>query len=92
MENVFNNYDDVVKNSMGLDAFIEDYESDDKKEILEKDGYYIISVKSKNSQNKYAKSKTLYFDKLNNRIEKIVVKDINNNEMVVIEYIKLEIF
>ena len=92
LENVFNNYDDVVKNSMGLDAFIEDYESDDKKEILEKDGYYIISVKSKNSQNKYAKSKTLYFDKLNNRIEKIVVKDINNNEMVVIEYIKLEIF
>ena len=92
LENVFNNYDDVVKNSMGLDAFIEDYESDDKKEILEKDGYYIISVKSKNSQNKYAKSKTLYFDKLNNRIEKIVVKDINNNEMVVIEYSKLEIF
>ena len=92
LENVFNNYDDVVKNSMGLDAFIEDYESDDKKEILEKDGYYIISVKSKNSQNKYAKSKTLYFDKLNNRIEKILVKDINNNEMVVIEYIKLEIF
>ena len=92
LENVFDNYDDVVKNSMGLDAFIEDYESDDKKEILEKDGYYIISVKSKNSQNKYAKSKTLYFDKLNNRIEKIVVKDINNNEMVVIEYIKLEIF
>ena len=92
LENVFNNYDDVVKNSMGLDAFIEDYERKKKKEILEKDGYYIISVKSKNSQIKYAKSKTLYFDKLNNRIEKIVVKDINNNEMVVIEYSKLEIF
>ena len=25
LENVFNNYDDVVKNSIGLDAFIEDY-------------------------------------------------------------------
>ena len=73
------NYEDMLKNTHIIGT-------------VKKDGYYIISVKSKNSQNKYAKSKTLYFDKLNNRIEKIVVKDINNNEMVVIEYIKLEIF
>lgn len=91
LEKVFENYKETVKNSVGLDSFIEDYLNDDKKEILEKDGYYIISVKSMNSQNKYAKSKTLYFDIQNNCIEKIVVKDINNNEMVVIEYIKLEI-
>lgn len=92
LERVFDSYGEVAMNSMGLDAFIEDYECDDKREVLDRDGYYIVSVRSKNSQNKYAKSKSLFFNKQNNCVEKIVVKDINNNEMVVIEYIKLEIF
>lgn len=91
VEKVFLNYEDVMKNSVGLDSFIEDYLCDENKEILDKEGYYIISVKSKNSQNKYSLSKTLYFNKEKNEIEKIVVKDINNNETTIIEYIKLEI-
>lgn len=91
VEKVFSDYSDVVKNSVGLDSFIEDYLCDENKEIRDKDGYYIVSVKSKNSQNKYGLSKTLYFNIEKGSIEKIEVKDINNNASIIIEYIKLEI-
>lgn len=91
VEKVFSNYSGVMRNSFGLDSFVEDYLYDENKEIISKDEYYIINVKSKNSQNKYSLSKTLFFNKEKNIIEKIVVKDINNNETIVIEYIKLEI-
>ena len=91
VEKVFSNYADIIKNSVGLDSFIEDYLCDENKQTIDKDGYYIISVRSKNSQNKYSLSKTLFFNKEKSSIEKIVVKDINNNETTVIEYIKLEI-
>lgn len=91
VEEVFSDYADVMKNSVGLDSFIEDYLCDENKEVLDKDGYYIISVKSKNSQNKYSLSKTMFFNKEKSSIEKIVVKDINNNETTIIEYIKLKI-
>lgn len=91
VEKVFSDYADVMKNSVGLDSFVEDYLCDENKEVIDKDGYYIVSVKSKNSQNKYSLSKTLFFNKEKNSIEKIVVKDINNNETTIIEYIKLEI-
>lgn len=90
-EMVFDMYEEACNNSLGLDAFLEDYVIDNHKGIDENDTYFIVNVKAKNSQNKYSKSKVLYFNKENNSIEKIVVKDINNNEKIIIEYSMLEI-
>ena len=91
MEKVFEVYGEACNNSIGLDAFIEDYKADSNSEIKEENGYFIISVKTKNSQNRYSKSKVLYFNKEKKSIEKIVVKDINNNDVIIIEYNTLEI-
>ena len=91
LEKVFDMYGEMFNSSMGLDAFIEDYVADSRREVREENGYFIVSVKAKNSQNKYSKSKVLYFNRESNSIEKIVVKDINNKDLVIIEYISLEI-
>ena len=90
-EKVFEVYSEACNNSIGLDAFIEDYKADSNSEIKEENGYFVVSVKAKNSQNRYSKSKVLYFNKEKRRIEKIVVKDINNNDVIIIEYSTLEI-
>ncbi len=91
LEKVFDMYGEMFNSSMGLDAFIEDYVADSRREVREENGYFIVSVRAKNSQNRYSKSKVLYFNRESNSIEKIVVKDINNNDLVIIEYISLEI-
>ena len=91
LEKVFELYSETAENSVGLDSFIKDYKADDKKEFLDKDECYIVRVKSKNSQNKYSKSKEMYFNKEKNCIDKIIVKDINNNDQIIIKYNTLEI-
>lgn len=74
VEKVFSDYADVMKNSVGLDSFVEDYMCDENKEVIDKDGYYIVSVKSKNSQNKYSLSKTLFFNKEKIQLKKLWLK------------------
>ena len=91
LEKVFELYSETTENSVGLDAFIIDYKADEKKEFLDENGYYIVRVKVKNSLNKYSKSKEMYFNKEKNCIDKIIVKDINNNDQIIIKYNTLEI-
>ena len=43
-------------------TFVQDYKSDDKKDVKIKDDYYIVSVKTLNS-NKYTTHKVLYFSR-----------------------------
>lgn len=91
LASVFENYKEVANNSMGLDSFIEDYTKSDKTEITEDEQYYILFVKIKDSQNRYIENKTLYVNKKNSQIEKIEVRDINNNRTIFIEYTRFEI-
>lgn len=91
LASVFENYKEVANNSMGLDSFIEDYTKSDKTEITEDEQYYILFAKIKDSQNRYIENKTLYVNKKNSQIEKIEVRDINNNRTIFIEYTRFEI-
>ena len=91
LSKVFNMYKEPFRNSLGLDEFINDYNDDDRKELVEKNGYYVANVKVNNSDNKYIKSKTLYFNKEKNQIEKMEIKDINNNRTIIIEYTMVQI-
>ena len=91
LNKVFYMYKEPFRNSLGLDEFIKDYNSDNRKELIEKGEYYIANVKSNDLNNKYMKSKTLYFNKQTSQIEKMEIKDINNNSTIVIEYTKVQI-
>ncbi len=91
LASVFENYNEVTSNATCLDSFIEDFKLSDKTEITEDEQYYMLFVKVKNSQNKYLDNKTLYVNKKSNQIEKIEVRDVNNNRTVLIEYTRFEI-
>lgn len=88
---VFENYEEVTKNTIGFDAFLDDYNNSDSVNISEDEKYYLIFVKVKNSSNKYIQNKTLFMDKKSGKAEKIEVKDINNNSTIVIEYTRFQI-
>lgn len=83
---IFADYKELFTNPLDLNSFIQDYKLDEKKEIKTKDDYYIVSVKSVNTQNKYTTHKVMYFSRSKNQIERIEVKDINNNQTIIIEY------
>lgn len=91
LDKVFNMYKEPFRNSLGLDEFVYDYKLDDRKELAQKDGYYIANVKINNSNSKYLKSKMLYFNIEKNQIEKMEIKDINNNRTIIIEYTMVQI-
>lgn len=83
---IFADYKELFTNPLDLNSFIQDYKLDEKKEVKTKDDYYIVSVKSMNTQNKYTTHKVMYFSRSKNKIERIEVKDINNNQTIIIEY------
>lgn len=91
LASVFENYDEVTSNSTGLDSFIDDYRNSEQTEVTEDEEYYMLFVKVKNSQNRYIENKTLYVNKKNGELEKIEVRDINNNRTIFIEYTRFEI-
>lgn len=91
LTSVFENYEEVAKNSIGLDSFIDDYRETNDSEITEEEQCYRIQVKVKDSQNKYAQNKCLWINKKSRKIEKFEVSDVNNNKTIFIEYTKFEI-
>lgn len=91
LEKVFEDFEEITSNSLGLDSFIEDYKQTEEKKVTEDEKYYMLFADVKKSRNIYIKTKILYINKQNGEIEKIEVKDVNNNRIMLIEYISLEI-
>lgn len=88
---VFENYKEITNNSIGLDSFIDDYKSSEKVDVVEDDEYYVLNVRVMGTRNKYTENKSLYVNKRSSQIEKIEVRDVNNNTTVFIEYTRFEI-
>ena len=91
LTSVFENYEEVTKNSIGLDSFIEDYRKTKDAETTEEEQCYKVHVKMKDSLNKYVANKCLWINKKSRKIEKFEVSDVNNNKTIFIEYTKFEI-
>lgn len=86
LSRIFDDYKNLLNNPIDFNSFIDDYKNDAKKEIKEKDNFYIISIKSKDLKNKYTTNKTLYFNRDENKFKRVEIKDINNNLRIIIEY------
>ncbi len=91
LTSVFENYEEVTKNSIGLDSFIEDYRKTKDAETTEEEQCYKVHVKMKDALNKYVANKCLWINKKSRKIEKFEVSDVNNNKTIFIEYTKFEI-
>lgn len=86
LSRIFDDYENLLNNPIDFNSFIDDYKNDNKKEIKENENFYIISIKSKDLKNKYTTNKTLYFNRDENKFDRVEVKDINNNLKIIIEY------
>lgn len=91
VEEVFDNYEEVAKNAVSFEAFLDDYIAADDRNVVEENDKYIVFIKVKNLANRYIENKTLVINKKNGNVEKIEIRDVNNNETIVIEYIKFQI-
>ena len=89
LKTMYENYPNLMENCLWLNAFIEDYKTEKnegKVSIVEKNGKVIMATKTRNENNRYIYSKELHIDKEAEKIEKLVVQDINKKNLIYILY------
>ena len=89
LNKIYENYEYVVNNCICLESFIADYKENNGN-IYEKEGKIILETNTRN-QNNYTFSKKLYIDKNTGNIEKLLVEDINEKNLVYILYNEIRI-
>ncbi len=92
LEKVYENYEYLIDNFITLESFISDYtelKESNKTSIYEEENNVIMEVKEK--VNKYICKKTLYIDKNTAKPSKLLVQDINGENIVYILYNEIEI-
>ena len=92
LEKVYENYEYLIDNFITLESFISDYtelKESNKTSIYEEENNVIMEVKEK--VNKYICKKTLYIDKNTVKPSKLLVQDINEENIVYILYNEIEI-
>lgn len=80
---MFENYEYISENSLDLSSFIEEYKTDEKAMMKEKDNKVIMQT---SSGNKLKKHKTLYINKETGMPERMEIQDDNKNIAVYILY------
>ena len=87
---IYENYEYLTDNFLWLNSFIEDYKNSTQKNIYEENNQVIMEVKLE-SQNPYVSSKKLVINKQTGNIEKLIVQDKNQKNLVYILYNKIKI-
>lgn len=90
LQTVYNNYKYVVDNNLWLNSFIKDYRESNNKSISENSDYIVMTVDISDSNN-YGKIKILYINKTTGNLEKMLIQDKNQKNMVYILYSEIRI-
>ena len=90
LSKIYENYNYIESNELGLASFIEDYIQNDEAKCIEKNGKVILETSVKKS-NKYVANKKLYVNKEKGEIEKLEINNITQNTRIYILYNKIEI-
>ena len=81
---IYNNYQYMTDNCMDLNAFINDYKTNKKKENEEKNNEILLHIENQNSQ--YTRYRTLYISKETGKPTKMEIKDNSKKTIIYILY------
>ena len=90
LSKIYENYEYIESNDLGLVAFIEDFKKDNKSKCYEENGVITLETEVTKS-NKYLLSKKLYINKEQGKIEKMEIRDMAQNVKIYILYNEIEI-
>ncbi len=91
---IYENYEDIFDNFLWLNEFIEDYQvgkGNGQATIEEENGIIILKTKAKKDDNRYVYQKELYVDRSTGKPTKLIIQDINKNNLVYILYNEITI-
>ncbi len=91
LEKVYENYHDLLNNSLFLNTFVADYkEAENETKCEQQDEQMIMEVKLNKNQNTYIQYKKLYLDTKTGKPQKLEVQDNTKKETICIVYNNIE--
>ena len=90
LSTTYENYEYIVNNKLWMDSFIKEYREVEDKKVTTIGNEIILELKNE-KENKYSIYKKLYIDKKTAKPTKMIIEDINQNEIVYILYTEIEI-
>lgn len=92
LEKIYENYENLLNNSLFLNTFEKEYNTDENiVKAYENDNQIILEIELKNNKNTYIKYKKLYINKSTLLPEKLEIKASTNKEKICIIYNSIEI-
>ena len=90
LSKIYKDYKYLDSNELSLVSFIDDYKDSEASQFKEVDGEIVLETKV-TIGNKYIASKKLYFNKAENKVEKIEIKDNTQNTRIYICYQEIQL-
>lgn len=90
LSTTYENYEYIVNNKLWIDSFIKEYKEVEEKKVAQLGEEIILELRNE-KENKYSVYKKLYIDKKTAKPTKMIIEDINQNEIVYIIYTEIEI-